>query len=72
MPNKSVDDMPDIRLREAIAVFLYGKDYTDDHLRSIAILGKGVWYRYPDKGTYARIGNQIIVRQPGRETVRFQ
>lgn len=64
--------MPDIRLREAIAAYLYGSAFTEDQLKSIAIMGKGVWYRYPDTGTYIRVGNQITVSMPGQQEVTFQ
>jgi hypothetical protein len=63
---------PDIRLREAIAVYLYGKGYTDTQLKGIAILGKGRWYRYPHSGTYIRIGNQITISMSGRKAETFQ
>jgi hypothetical protein len=67
MPNKDINDMPDIRLREAIAAFLYGPKYTAENIRGIAILGKGRWYCYPTKGTYTRIGNFIKVNKDGED-----
>jgi hypothetical protein len=66
-------DLPEseIRLREAIAVFLYGKGYTDEQLKAVGITGPGKWYRYPDSGTYQRVGNVITVRQDGKADVSF-
>lgn len=70
--NKPASELPDIRLREAIAVYLYGKGYTDTQLKGIAILGKGRWYRYPTTGTYIRIGNQITISMTGRKAETYQ
>jgi hypothetical protein len=72
MVGKAASDLPDIRLREAIAVYLYGKEYTDEQLRSIAIMGNGVWYRYPDSGTYKRVGNQITISMSGQHGITYQ
>jgi hypothetical protein len=61
MPEKPVREMPDIRLREAVAVYLYGLDYTDDKLRGIGILPRGRWYCWPNKGSYTQDGKKILV-----------
>jgi hypothetical protein len=53
--------MPDLHLREAVAVHLYGLNYTDDNLRGIAIFPDGRWYKYPVHGNYIRNGRAIIV-----------
>jgi hypothetical protein len=53
--------MPDIRLREAVAVHLYGLDYTDDNLRGIAIFPGGRWYCHPNRGSYTQDGKKILV-----------
>lgn len=66
MTGKPVSDLPDIRLREAIAVYLFGTKYTDEQLRSIAIMGDGTWYKYPVHGTYKRVGNHTTIWMPGQ------
>jgi hypothetical protein len=71
MSNKSMADMPDIRIREAIAVYLFGKGYTEENLKSVGITGQGRWYKYPVGGTWERIGNMITVKQEGKRAKNF-
>jgi hypothetical protein len=63
--------MPDLRLREAVAVYLYGKKYTDDDLRSVAIFRDGRWYKYPIHGTWKRVGNTITVSRAGQKSITY-
>lgn len=71
MVNKPASDMPDIRLREAVAVYLYGAKFTDAQLKSIAIFSDGRWYRYPDHGQWRRVGNQIKVSRVGQVPIIY-
>jgi hypothetical protein len=66
MPNKPVSEMPDLHLREAVAVHLYGHGYTDDNLRAIAIFRDGRWYKYPVHGNYTQNGKKILVTRDER------
>jgi hypothetical protein len=52
MAGKSASSLPDIKVREAVAVFLYGPGYTNEQLRTIAVWKDGRWYKYPFRGTY--------------------
>jgi hypothetical protein len=50
-----------IRIREAVAVFLYGHGYTSENYKSIAIYMDGRWYRYPDHGYWRVDGKKIHI-----------
>ena len=52
MTGRSASSLPDIRVREAVAVHLYGAGYSDTQLRGVAILSQGHWYCYPFHGIY--------------------
>jgi len=52
MAGKPASSLPDIRVREAVAVFLYGPGYSDAQLRGVGITKPGRWYCYPFHGTY--------------------
>jgi hypothetical protein len=71
MPDKYMPQS-DIRLREAIAVYLYGKAYTTEQLKGVGILGSGRWIVFPKTGDYRRIGNIIQVRQDGEGWMAFK
>jgi hypothetical protein len=63
-------DDPDY-IRHLVAKYLYGKFYTEENTKSIAILDQFTWYKYPIKGEYARLGNMVRVAAPGREPVDY-
>jgi hypothetical protein len=58
-------------IRNLVAKYLYGKFYSQENVKSIAILDEGNWYRYPDKGTYARLGNKIVIAMPGKDPADY-
>jgi hypothetical protein len=64
--------MNDIRLREAIAVYLYGKGYTTEQLKGVGILPGRRWIVYPKTGDYRNIGDMIQVRQDGEGWMAFK
>jgi hypothetical protein len=64
--------MPDIRLREAVAVYLFGKKFTEDQLKSIGIFRDGRWYKYPVHGEWRRVGNTITISRAGKTSVTYQ
>jgi hypothetical protein len=50
-------------IREVVADYLFGADFTQEQLKSIAIFADGRWYKYPQWGTYRiNMFNRIIVR----------
>jgi hypothetical protein len=71
MVHKPVADMPDIRLREAVAVYIWGKGYTEENLKAVAITKEGRWYKYPVGGTWERTGNMITIKQEGKRAKNF-
>jgi hypothetical protein len=50
-------------IREAVAIYLYGEDYTIQQLKGIAIFADGRWYKYPSWGTYhITVFNRIAIK----------
>jgi hypothetical protein len=49
-------------VREAVAIFLYGPDYTPEQLKAVAVFENGRWYKYKQWGTYhVNVFGRIVV-----------
>lgn len=58
--------IPKDNVREAVAIFLYGMNFTQEQLKAIAVFDSGRWYKYKQWGTFRvnEFGRIVIEKDP--------
>jgi hypothetical protein len=56
-------------VRQSIAMYLFGENFTVDNVKSVAIIDHENWYKYPLKGKYRISNNTVLVKQEGGDEI---